>query len=156
MRSSDAVQVHVLGDPHELVHVPRAPDPAHVLPVVRHGKCAFARQPLFLHVAPVVIGAPHDTAREARLERDGARTVVAAERNALQADALRIDVVARLEPVDDFAGPDFAVVNGVQAVQAQRFAGAGLIDDERGDAASREPLRQADAIEHLLGASRDR
>ena len=38
----------------------------------------------------------------------------------------------------------------MQALQAQRLARSGLVDDERRDAALREPARQADAVFHLL------
>ena len=128
----------------------RAPDPAHVLPIVRHREIALALEALLLHVAPVVIGAPDDPAGEARLEGDGARAVIAAQRNPLEADPLRVDVVARLEPVDDLARPNLRIVDGVQALKAERLAGSRLIDDEGRDAALGEPARQADAVFHLL------
>ena len=54
-----------------------------MLPVVRHREVAFLLEPAPLHVAPVVIGAPDDAAGEPRFEGDGARTVVAAERDAV-------------------------------------------------------------------------
>jgi hypothetical protein len=105
---------------------------------------------LLLHVAPVVVGAPDHAAGEARLEGHRTRAVVAAERDAFEADARRVDVGAGLQPVDDAAGPVFAVEARGQAVQAQCLAAAGLVDQQRRDAAPRQPLRQADAVLHLL------
>ena len=97
-----------------------------------------------------MVGAPGDAAGEARLEGHRARAIIAAERHALAADPLRVDVVARLEPVDDLARPDFCVVDGGKALEAQGLAGSRLVDHERGDAALGEPARQADAVFHLL------
>ena len=121
-----------------------------MLPVVRHREVALARQALLLDVAPVMVGAPHHAAGEARLEGHRARAVVTAKRHAFEADTARVDIVTRLEPVDHLAGPAFAVDHGVHAVQAQRFAGARLVDDQRGDAALRQPARQADAVLEFL------
>ena len=98
-----------------------------------------------------MVGAPNYTASKARLERDRTRAVVATQRDAFHADALRIDVVALLEPIDDATRPVLAVVARGHAVQAQRLAGAGLVDHERGDTTLGEPGRQTDAVLHLLG-----
>jgi hypothetical protein len=38
-----------------------------------------------------------------------------------------------------------------QAMQAQGFAGAGLVDHQRGDAALGQPAGQADQVFHFLG-----
>ena len=130
-----SVEVDALGDRHELVHIPGAPDPADVCPVVRHREIAFALAAPLLHVPPVVIGAPGHTAREARLERDGARAEIAAERHTFHPDPLRVHVVSRFQPIDDAAGPVFAVEARWHAEQAERLAGAGLIDHQRRDPA---------------------
>jgi hypothetical protein len=146
-----AVEVHALGDAQELVHVFGAPDPAHMLPVVRYREVAFLGQTLLLHVAPVVIGAPDHAAGEPRLERHGARAEVAAERHPFEADAPRVDFIVLLQPVDHRARPALAVVARRQPVQAQRFTGSRLVEDERRDAALRQPMRQPDAQLHLFG-----
>ena len=150
-----AIEMHVLGQAHEVVVVFRAKHPAHVFPIVRHREAAFFEQAFFLHVAPVVVGAPTHTHGETRLESDGARAVITAQRHTFQADALGIDfplhLRVRLDPVHHLAGPDFAVKSGHQVVQAQRFAGAGLVDQERRDTTRGQPARQADAVFHLLG-----
>ena len=147
----NAVEMHRLDDPHEVVDVLRAPHPADVGPVMRHGQVAFARAPLVLHGAPVVVRAPHDATRKPRLERHRARAEVSAQRDAFEPDTGRVDVVALLQPVDDGARPVLAVVARRHAGQTQRFAGARLIDHERGDAAPGQPRRQPDAVLHLLG-----
>jgi hypothetical protein len=118
---------------------------------VRNREIAFALQSLLLNVAPVVIGAPDNAAGEARLERDGARAVISAQGDALYADALRVDIVARLQPIDDAARPILGFVDGVQTLQPQRFARAGLIDDQRRNAPLGQPMRKPDAVLHLLG-----
>ena len=150
-----AIEMHVLGQAHEVVVVFRAKHPAHVFPIVRHREAAFFEQAFFLHVAPVVVGAPTHTHGETRLESDGARAVITAQRHTFKADAFGIDFVLHLrvglDPVHHLAGPDFAVKSGRQVVQAQRFAGAGLVDQERRDTTRGQPARQADAVFHLLG-----
>src|SRR5262245_47826880 len=73
-----AIQMHAFGNAQEVILILRTPDPAHVLPVVRHRKAAFTRKPLELHVAPIMVGAPHHAAGKARLEGNSARTEIAA------------------------------------------------------------------------------
>ncbi len=147
----DTVQVNLLGDGHELLHVLCTPHPPDVLPVMRHGETALLGQPLLLDIAPIVICAPDHAAGKSRLECDGTRAVVAAKRNAFEADTLGIDVVARLEPVDDATGPVFAVIACGQAVHSQRFSGTWLVDHERRDATGTQPARQPYPVLHLLG-----
>ena len=118
---------------------------------MRDGEVSFAFAPSLLDVAPVVVRTPGDAAAESRLERDGTRAEVAAQGHSLEPDTPRIDVVPLFEPVDDAAGPVLAVVSRSHVVQAQGLTGARLIDDERRNAAAREPGRKADAVAHLLG-----
>lgn len=120
-------------------------------PVVWHREVAFLLQATLLHVAPVVVGAPHHAASKARFERHCARTVVAAQGNAFQADALGIDISAGFQPVHYAAGPVFAVMACRHAVEAKRFAGARLVDNQRRHASPGQPGRQADAVFHFLG-----
>src|SRR4029453_9163373 len=79
----DAVEVDAFGNLHEFVDIFRSPDPAYVSPVVRDGEVAFAFAPPLLDIAPVMVRAPRDAAGESRLERDGTRTKVPAERHSL-------------------------------------------------------------------------
>jgi hypothetical protein len=60
-----------------------------MLPVVRNRVLALALLPPPLHPAPIVVRAPGDDQGEALLERGGPRRVVAAERDAQDADAQR-------------------------------------------------------------------
>ena len=46
----------------------------------------------------------------------------------------------------------FAVEAGLQVVEPQRFAGTGLVDDQRGNTALGEPAGQSDEEFHFLGA----
>ena len=144
------VQMHLLGDAHEVVDVLGTPHPADVLPVVRHGEVALFFQALLLHVAPVVIRAPGHATDEAWLEGDRARAVVAAEGNAFQTDAFGIDIGARLQPVDDPACPMLGIEARGHAMQAQGLAGARLIHYQRGNTALGEHGRQADQVFHFL------
>ncbi|MNL13221.1 hypothetical protein D3C87_1341240 [compost metagenome] len=98
-----------------------------------------------------MIGAPHHTAGKPWLEGHGARAVITAEGDTLQAYTLGIHIAAGFQPVDHAAGPVLAVVTGNQIMQAQRFTRAGLVDDQRRDAAFGQPGRQADAVFHFLG-----
>ncbi|MNI49557.1 hypothetical protein D3C73_1041710 [compost metagenome] len=118
---------------------------------MRYGEAAFFFQATLLHIAPVMVGAPHHTAGKPWLEGHGARAVVTAEGDTLKANTLGIHVAAGFQPVDHAAGPVLAVVAGNQVVQAQCFTGAGLVDDQRRDAAFCQPGRQADAVFHFLG-----
>ena len=83
----------------EVIDVARAEYPLHVGPVMWHRVLALAPQALLLHLVPVVVGAPHGAAGEARLEGDGTRREIAAQRDAGHADALGVDVGRALEPV---------------------------------------------------------
>src|ERR1700733_4393760 len=62
------VEMHLLGGLHEFRSVLTTPNPTHMFPVVRNGKAPLAPQPLLLHIAPIMIGPPADTQREAWLE----------------------------------------------------------------------------------------
>ena len=129
----------------------RAPDPAHMLPIVRHGEIALAREALLLHVAPVVVGAPDDAAGEARLEGDGAGAIVAAERNALAADPLR-DRRRRASPASRrFCSPRFRRCRrraDPEGAAPRRFPAGRRRATTRRACASH--ARQADAVFHLL------
>ena len=102
----DAVEVDVVGEVDEVVEVGRrAPHPEHVLPVVRDRALALALEAAALHGAPVVVGAPGDAQGEPLLERGGARGVVAAQRPADDADAVRRRRRPRVEQVVDARAP---------------------------------------------------
>ncbi len=102
----NAVEVDVLGDAHELIHVAGAPNPADMVPIVRDGKVALALQSLLLHVAPVVVGAPDDAVcafgATARADSSNPR----AETPSMLDGGFHVDIVARLQPIDDAACPD--------------------------------------------------
>ncbi|MNT86507.1 hypothetical protein D3C72_2268020 [compost metagenome] len=77
-----------------------------------------------------MVGAPHHTARKPWFKRHRTRAVIAAERDALQANAFGIHVATAFQPVHHPTGPMLAVETGDQIVQSQRFSCAGLIDDQ--------------------------
>ena len=127
----DAVKMDVFGDAHKGFNIFAPPHPAHVFPVVRHRETALFFAATLLHVAPVVICAPHHAAGKSRFERHRARAVVATKRDAFHTDPPRIDVRLLFQPVHDARGPVFTVKARLQIMQTQRFAGAWLIDHQR-------------------------
>ena len=147
----NAVEMDVLRDAHKSVDILAPPHPAHMLPVVRYRKIAFAFAAALLYLPPVVIGAPHHAAGEARLKRHRPRAVIAAQRDPFHADTPGIHLRVLFQPVNDPAGPVLAVIAGLHAVKTQRFAGSRLVDHQRGDPAPRQPLRQPHQIFHLFG-----
>src|SRR6185436_15365025 len=88
---------------------------------------------------PVVpLRAPGDAAREALLEGGGARRVVAAQADRHDADAPRIDVRARCQPLPGRCSVALGIVPQVLVPEAHAFAVAGAIHDQAGDAARHE------------------
>jgi hypothetical protein len=148
----DAVQGHVGRLGEEIVHVGRAEHPHHMRPIVGHGVFALAIQPLLLHFRPIVIGAPHCAGGEARFERDRARRIMTAQRNAGHADARGIDIGLCFQPIDRLARPYLAMRGCGQAVQAQRLSRTGLIDAQCRYAAPRERVGQLRPEEQFLAA----
>src|SRR5208283_1663131 len=55
-----------------------APNPIHVIPVVRHRALTLISAARLLHLSPVVIGTPDEAAGETGLVSDGSRRVVPA------------------------------------------------------------------------------
>ena len=77
--------------------------------------------------------------------------MIAAKRQRHDADAVAIDAGRRLQEINRGSGWNFRLGTVVQPAQAQRLADAGIVDDERGDAAFRQRPRHADEIDDLLG-----
>ncbi len=146
-----AVEGDVRAEGHEALHVIGAPHPADVLPVVRHRALALVAPSRLLHLAPVVVGAPDETAGEAGLVGDCAGRVVAAQRDAPHPEPAGVDLGLLLQPVDHHARPPLGVVDGVQSVQPQRFARARLVDRQGRDPAAGQGLGQTRPGQHLLG-----
>ena len=119
---------------------------------MRHGVFALTAQALVLDLGPIVVGAPYRARRKARFERDGAWREVAAERNAGHAEPRRIDERLGFRPIEPFRGPALGFVRDGQIVQPDRFAGAGLIDAQRGDAALGQRIGQPGEVQQFLGA----
>src|SRR5580700_7900153 len=122
-----------------------------MIPVMRHRPIAFAGEAAALQFAPIVVGAPGDAKLESLLEGGGARRVVAAERPAHHAAAPVIHIFARLQIVEGRARPALAFHHGMEPAEPQRFADAGLVDHEAGDAALGELVADRE-IDHLLDA----
>src|SRR5208337_52046 len=59
---------------HERIEAVLAPDPHHVIPIVRHRPIAFFGEAAPLQFAPVMVGAPGDAELEAFLKRGAAPT----------------------------------------------------------------------------------
>ncbi|MNI93655.1 hypothetical protein D3C73_1516400 [compost metagenome] len=98
---------------------------------MRYREVAFLLQATLLYIPPVVVGAPHHTAGEARFEGHRTWAVVTPQRYPFHTDALGVDFRAGFQPVHYAASPMLAVVTCGQALQAQRLARAGLVDDQR-------------------------
>src|SRR5450830_82017 len=113
-----AIQMDVFGDTHEVVDILCAPDPAHVLPVMRYRKIALFFQAAFLYIAPVMVSAPGHTAGEAWLHGHHARAVVAAQRDAFATDTRRVHVIACFQPIYYAAAPVLGVVACCKTMQA--------------------------------------
>ena len=101
-----------------------AEHPLAVLGEARHRGLARAADARRERGAEIEDRAPRDAALEALLERGGARRVVAAERQRHDADAVAVDVGARLEIVDRGGGRLLGVGAGVEVAQPQRLADA--------------------------------
>ena len=135
-----------------VVEVVVAPHPEHVLPVVRDRPLALALEAAALHGAPVVVGAPGDArARSAsRTRRPAGRSSRrATSRRCRSGSASTSSRVSQV--VDGRAGPGLGVDPGGQALQAQRLAGAGLVEHQAGDAAGGELRPVAGGVHVLLG-----
>jgi hypothetical protein len=120
---------------HELVQRLFAPNPHHVVPIMRHWTVAFACEATTLQIAPIVVGAPGDAELEALLVTGGAWRVLAAERPTHHADAIVIHIRALLQIVNRGTCPTFAVVNGEECFEPKCLANARLVDHQNRNAA---------------------
>ena len=90
-----------------------------------------------------------------RRRRNAARRRRRADNSSRRAKRLRsrcagIDVLASLQPVDDFARPDFGVVDLAETLRRSASPDPGWSTTSDMHAALRKPPRQADAVLHLL------
>ena len=77
--------------------------------------------------------------------------MIAAKRQRHDADAIAVDAGRRLQEIDRGLGRNFGLGTIMQPAHAQRLADAGIVDDERGNAALRQRAGHADQIDDLLG-----
>ena len=123
-----------------------------MFPVVRHRAFALTVDAATLYLAPVVVGTPRHTQREALLERGRAGRVVAAEGPADETDSVGVDGVDGLEVVDAGCGPFLGGDLRSESLQAQCFAAAGAVDHQGGDASPGEFVAEAGEVHVFFGA----